>query len=346
MTMNIGDIQQKVVSEISRLPGRRQMAGETIMVCCPFHDDSSPSAGVFVGVGMSIPLGYLHCLGCGTKGHWNQWAPKAGLEEIPDWQIKAASDLVVHGKSSVQEENGTYRRFSTVREMMRAVGRPSYLQWPEDVSWRGYNGKILSDLGALLQMPPNADLPVCFLPVKIRKSYVGGVAGYLEKMEGRTSYLTTRGSWVRDTGLLGFDMTAKLIRQKGLPFVTIEEGPRDMLRMLSEGVPAIAALGANTWSPKKTKLIESLGVEYVYAFTDNDKGGKKLRTEFKASFAESTVKSRTIRLPEDKDKKGKLIKMDPDNAPQELMEEILDFLQEKHGKKSLFNPFKLGWVRE
>lgn len=232
MTMNIGDIQQKVVSEISRLPGRRQMAGETIMVCCPFHDDSSPSAGVFVGVGMSIPLGYLHCLGCGTKGHWNQWAPKAGLEEIPDWQIKAASDLVVHGKSSVQEENGTYRRFSTVREMMRAVGRPSYLQWPEDVSWRGYNGKILSDLGALLQMPPNADLPVCFLPVKIRKSYVGGVAGYLEKMEGRTSYLTTRGSWVRDTGLLGFDMSAKLIRQKSLPFVTIEEGPRDMLRML------------------------------------------------------------------------------------------------------------------
>ena len=181
MTMNIGDIQQKVVSEISRLPGRRQMAGETIMVCCPFHDDSSPSAGVFVGVGMSIPLGYFHCLGCGTKGHWNQWAPKAGLEEIPDWQIKAASDLVVHGKSSVQEENGTYRRFSTVREMMRAVGRPSYLQWPEDVSWRGYNGKILSDLGALLQMPPNADLPVCFLPVKIRKSYVGGVAGYLAR---------------------------------------------------------------------------------------------------------------------------------------------------------------------
>ena len=71
-----------------------------------------------------------------------------------------------------------------------------------------------------------------------------------------------------------------------------------------------------------------------------------MRTELKAAFADSAVKFRTIRLPEDRDKKGKLIKMDPDSAPQELMEEILDFLQEKHGKKSLFNPFKLGWVRE
>ena len=345
--MSILDIQQRIVDQVHRLPGRKTSAGESIMVCCPFHDDSSPSAGIFVGVGMEIPLGFFNCLGCGAKGHWNNWAPKAKLEAMPEWELRAATELVVAGRSSVQEDNGSFRRFRSLRQMMEAVGRPAYFPWFEDKDWRGYNGKLLSDFGAQVCMPPGAEEPVCFLPCKIRKSWVGGVAGYLQKEKGRTSYLTTRGTWVKETGLLGYDTARSLIRNNDFRYVTIEEGPRDMYRMLTKGVPSVSALGAKTWSPAKTRLIEMLGVSTAYVISDNDKGGKELRDGIRAAFKESNVKLRMIRLPEEKNSKGKLIKMDPDSAPTEVMDEILDFLESQHGgtKRTLFNPKKLGWEK-
>lgn len=345
--MNILDIQQRIVEQVHRLSGRKTSAGESIMVCCPFHDDSSPSAGVFVGVGMEIPLGFFNCLGCGVKGHWNTWAPKAGLEAVPEWELRAASELVVGERSSVQDDNGSFRKFRSLKEMMRAVGRPAYFPWFEDKDWRGYNGKLLRDFGAQVCMPPGADEPVCFLPCKIRRSWVGGVAGYLQKQSGRTSYLTTRGTWVKETGLLGYDITRNLIREHNFKYVTIEEGPRDMFRMLTEGVPSVAALGAQTWSQEKTRLIETLGVQTAYVISDNDKGGRKLRDSLREGFRGSVVKLKMIRLPEDKNAKGKLIKMDPDDAPVDVMDDILDYLEEQHGgtKRTLFNPKKLGWAK-
>lgn len=343
----ITDIQQRIVEQVHRLPGRKSAAGDSLMVCCPFHDDSSPSAGIFIAIGMDIPLGYFNCLGCGAKGRWNVWAPKAGLEAVPEWELRAASELTINGKSLVDDEGGGFRKFPTLRSLMDAVGRKSYVPWPEDVDWRGYGGKMLSDFGAVLQMPPGADLPVCFLPVKIRRSYVGGVAGYLEKRSGRTSYLTTRGSWVKEVGLLGYDMARKLIFEHDLKYVVTVEGPRDMFRLLSEGVPTVAGLGTKTWTPQKQKLIEGLGVSHAYGMSDNDKAGDEMAEDMKRSFRGSPVRYRNIKLPKDKDKKGKLIKLDPDNLPEPLMEEILDMLEDAHGgtRRTLFNPNKRGWGR-
>lgn len=288
-----------------------------------------------------------NCLGCGAKGRWNVWAPKAGLEAMPEWEIRAASDLVINGRSLVQDESGAHRKFPTLRAMMEAVGRKSFIPWPNDVEWRGYGGKMLGDFGAVLQMPPGADLPVCFLPVKIRRSYVGGVAGYLEKRSGRTSYLTTRGSWVKDVGLLGYDIARKLIFEHELRYVVIAEGPRDMLRLLSEGIPAVAGLGTKTWTDNKQKLIEGIGVSHAYGMADNDKAGDEMMRDMRASFRGSPVRYRSIKLPKDKDKKGKLIKLDPDCCPVGLMDEIMDMLEDAHGgtKRTFFNPHKIGWAR-
>lgn len=342
--MEITDIQGKVVEQIMRLNGRKQNAGDSIMVCCPFHDDSSPSAGVFIGVGMDVPLGYMHCLGCGAKGHYNQWAPKAGLDPIPEWQLRSATELSMNGISRILDEGGKSKKFRTLRELMVAVGRKSYIEWPEHTEWRGYNGKLIRDFGGLLNMPPAADLPVCFLPCNVRGKYVGGVAGYLEKRSGRTSYLTTRGPWVKETGLLGYTMAKKLIREYDLNYIVATEGPRDMFRMFTEGAPSVAALGARTWGPAKTKLIEALGVKTLYTLSDNDKGGAELRREIKMAFRDSPIKVVPIRLPEETDSKGKLIKMDPDSCPQDVMDDIFDFLYDNHGgKKAFFNPVKFGW---
>lgn len=285
-----------------------------------------------------------NCLGCGAKGHYNQWAPKAGLEPIPDWQLRSATELSMNGVSRILDEGGKSKKFRTLRELMVAVGRKSYIEWPEATEWRGYNGKLIRDFGGLLNMPPAADLPVCFLPCQVRGKYVGGVAGYLEKRSGRTSYLTTRGPWVKETGLLGYAMAKKMIREHDLNYIIATEGPRDMFRIFTEGAPAVAALGARTWGPQKTKLIEALGVQTIYTMSDNDHGGAELRAEIKAAFRDSPVRVKSLRLPEEVDKKGKLIKVDPDNCPQEIMDEIFDFLYEKHGgKKAFFNPVKLGW---
>lgn len=341
--MEITDIQAKVVEQIHMLPGRKSYTGDSIMVCCPFHDDSTPSAGIFIGLGMPIPLGFFNCLGCGRKGHYNNWAKEAGLEVIPEWQLRSATELSLNGVSRIVDEVGKSRKFRTLRELMVAVGRKSYIEWPEDREWRGYGGKLIRDLGGLLNMPAGADVPVCFLPCKISGKYVGGVAGYLEKRDNRTSYLTTRGQWVLENGLLGYQVTKSLIREHDIPYVLINEGPRDMMRILTEGMPAVAALGANTWSKHKTKLIEQLGVKRAYALTDNDKGGAVLRENLRAAFKDSPVKLEVIRLPEEM-KNGKIIKMDPDSCPYDLMEDIAAHIGKKNGGKSaFFNPYKLGW---
>lgn len=344
--MEINDIQQKIVSEIHKLHGRKNFVGENIMVCCPFHNDSNPSAGVFVGVGMDIPLGFFSCMGCGAKGHWNTWAPKAGLESVPEWQLRAATELSIGGVSKIVDDVGRTKRFKRVRDLMVAVARKAYIEWPEQTDWRGYNGKLLHDFGALLNMPAGADLPVCFLPCNVRGNYVGGVAGYLEKVEGRTSYLTTRGPWVKECGVLGYHLAKRLIREYDIPYVAIGEGPRDMLRMLCEGIPCVAGLGANTWTSEKTKIIESLGVGYCFGVTDNDKGGRLMRKGLRREFMNSIVDLKFYRLPEEYDKKGKLIKMDPDNAEQDVIDDFKHYLYDRWGKRALYNPRKLGWERK
>lgn len=56
------DAYSIITEGLERYAGPRKVQGDTLMVQCPFHDDRSPSLGIYMVSGMEIPLGFFHCL--------------------------------------------------------------------------------------------------------------------------------------------------------------------------------------------------------------------------------------------------------------------------------------------
>ena len=345
--MKTEDIHQLVIDEIMKLPGPKKMANGHISVCCPMphHDDKTPSCGIYTEVGMSIPLGFFHCLGCGSKGPWNVLAKAAGLQEIADWKLKDAAELSSSalGQRFKKLDNKS-GRYATLPLFMKAMGRDSYVPWPEDTDWRGYSGGLIKACEGMLTQQNHSCQPVCFFPVKLGGKYVGGVAAYMKKMFN-TSYLTSKGDWAKDKGLFPYALIRQCIRKYGLKYVVLVEGPRDALAPIASGIPALAVLGAEQFNESKVQLLEILDVGKVFTMTDNDKGGKTLRRNISVAMSKSHLNVMHLELPVEYDEKGKLIKMDPDNAPQSIIREVRLMLKEEYGAKALIPSKRLGWLR-
>ena len=142
-----------------------------------------------------------------------------------------------------------------------------------------------------------------------------------EKQENGLSYLTIKGDWVKSYGLLGYDYIQKRDLW-GAKAVVLVEGPRDWLRLMKNKIPACAILGANMMDEKKMMLIAALGVRKVFAMPDNDRAGKKMANLVKEFADKAGLQFQYLKLPRELDKKGKLIKMDPDNAPAAIIKEV------------------------
>ncbi len=340
------DVHQLILNEIGKIPGDKKFNGDTVMVCCPFpdHNDKTPSCGIYTSVGMEIPLGFYHCFGCGKKGHWNSLAKVCNLQEIKEWALKDAGEnslsALLKTYEKIGQQVGTY---PSVDLLMRALGRKSYMEWPVDIVWRGYPGALVKAAGGLLNAQ-RTGTNVCFFPCKHGSKYIGGVAAYLTKQMNGTSYVNSQGDWAKDKGLFPLQLVKECLKKYKLNYVVLVEGPRDALALLSYGIPALAVLGAEQFGATKRRTIEMLGVSVVYTMMDNDKGGKTARNKVKEEFEKnSPIPVRHFKLPVEYDKKGKLIKLDPDNAPLKIIKEVRAILKEKHTKKCLIPSKSLGW---
>lgn len=340
------DVHQTIMEEIGKLPGDKKYNGDTVMVCCPFHADNSPSCGIYTSVGMEIPLGFFHCFGCGEKGQWNKLAEHSGLIGIKEWKLKDAGEnslsALVKTYDRISQRVGTY---ASIPLLMKALGRNSYMEWPEDVEWRGYPGKLVGAAGGLLNAQRQGT-NVCFFPCKHGSKYIGGVAAYLSKQMNGTSYVNSQGDWAKEKGLFPIELTRKMIKKYDIRYLVLVEGPRDALALLSYGIPALAVLGAEQFGITKVRSIEMMGVSTVYTMTDNDGGGKLLRDKIELAFKASGVKTKHFKLPREYDAKGDLIKLDPDNCPIEIIREAKLLLKERHGKNCLIPAKLLGWNRK
>lgn len=340
------DVHQTIMDELGKLPGDKKYNGDTVMVCCPFHSDKTPSCGIYTSVGMEIPLGYFHCFGCGEKGQWNQLAEHAGLAVIKGWKLKDAGEnslsALVKTYDRISQRVGTY---ATIPLLMKALGRNSYMEWPEDVEWRGYPGTLVRAAGGLLNAQRTGS-NVCFFPCKHGSKYIGGVAAYLRKQMNGTSYVNSQGDWAKEKGLFPIELTRKMIKKYKIRYIVLVEGPRDALALLSYGIPALAVLGAEQFGMTKVRSLEMLDVSTVYTMTDNDGGGKLLRNKIEEAFKSSGVKTKHFKLPRDRDAKGELIKLDPDNCPIDIIREVKATLKDKHGKDCLIPAKRLGWNRK
>jgi len=320
----MSDARQIIFDEItSKIGGSKKLAGDTYMICCPYHSDSTPSGGINLAVESNIPLGYYHCFGCGEKRHWNSLAETLGLHQFKDWELSFKGN---GGTEKRKSKTVTYETHK--QELRRSLNTYESIDWPANMSWRGYNGTLLRKLGGVFYNDPMTDQVMLFFPVYINKKYKGGVRAYLEKQTNGLSYLTTKGEWVKDYGLLGYEYIKRIMRKRQYTAVVLVEGPRDMLRLIDNKIPALAVLGSENFSEKKLLRVLALNsyIETIYVMPDNDKAGTKMYSIVKR-VAKDMVKVKRLKLPREKDMEGNLIKMDPDDAPIGLIQQVKKIIE-------------------
>lgn len=313
---------EHVTTELSHYGSEVRHVGDNVHVCCAFHDEKTPSCSINLSLSASVSVGTFYCYGCGATGNWNKFAAKAGLKPIKEWQHFESNTETARSRINKSKLDLLGRNNLNIQRLFDEVGN-AVIPWPKDKDWRGYSGKLISKVGGYCFDDRGRDELQLLLPVYTNGRYRGGVRALFEKQKNGLSYLTTKGSWVKSYGLLGYDLLQEY-DNFGYKSVALVEGPRDWLRLIKNKIPSMAILGALMFDEKKLMLIQSLGVKAIYVIPDNDPAGVRMFTKIKNVVEESGtgLKVEYLKLPRETDERGKLIKMDPDNAPQKIIEKI------------------------
>jgi hypothetical protein len=258
-----------------------KMLGSGVMIVCPFHPDNNPSCGVNLDDSIPVPLGFFNCLGCGEKGGWNKLAERLNLEKIP-----AYNQLQEEALKSLLENNDVDRILALLnahttvpsiedelKAIIKAMRIKSYSDWSRYSDWRGFDGDFLKSLGALAVIG-YTDSVKMLLPVQVHGTIRGAILAYTHKANYGPSYINSPGPWTKDFGLFPYDYVTNLCKSKRCPSVFVVEGARDSMRYLKSGFPALASLGANTFSLKKAELLCRLRTQTIVLVPDNDLGGE------------------------------------------------------------------------
>ena len=327
-TVDTRDNHEIILEELQTYGGWQKQAGEWTMVCCPFHDDSSPSMGVLTSLLNPERLGFVNCLGCGARGSWNFFAEKAGLQLIEEWKSNLVHDFGLVDRSVEEDLLGVASL--SVKGVLSKMSVPEAQPWPTHLEWSGFSGKIVRKAGGYIAYDTYNDSIQLIFIVKYAGQVRGGVkAMFTRTKKGQTAYVSMKGPWVNTYGLLFFEQAQTILQRTGYSFVIIVEGPRDALRLLCLGIPAVAVLGAATMSTSKAMMLTALAVDTIYVMPDNDAGGDTLWRGAKKALR-NILKPKLIALPKTDDD-GNAIKIDPGNMSEDLVDDLLDMLEQKQG---------------
>jgi hypothetical protein len=282
-----------VQDELNNIPGPKNQMDGKVMICCPYHADGSPSMSVQMDVHeRNAPLGWAYCFGCKKSVPWNSLATTLNLkkfgkkenltsEDFSDPSTMKDSFLGTALGDHEDEEVKDTDRFPDLKEY-------KFKDFPFE-EWRDVQVSLLEKVGARLMKHKHFGTHYVFLPVYVKKVLRGYVRAQLVKPEnGKPSYLNAKGGWSRKWGLLYFDYAVRLMKKKGLHTMVLCEGPRDSLRFLKRGIPAVSVLGALNWGADKRGLLEDAGVKKLILAFDGDKAGwracRKIYTDARKFF--------------------------------------------------------------
>jgi 5S rRNA maturation endonuclease (ribonuclease M5) len=321
--------RQHVEDQLAQYSGAKKPGNGSTFVICPYHSEKTPSGRVFHAASTTAP-GSFKCYGCGMKASWNEIAPKLGLmpfgPQKPDEEY-ANSGLLMD--QELVEDTGF------VKERMR------FRDLPEDRTWRNIPTSLLISIGAKLCQVKHEEhgwlKPKVYLPVLINKKLRGYIKARMKKHDDFPSYINAKGQWSKTHGLFPYDMAIKLSRRLGTHTIVLVEGPRDALRLLMLGVPAMCILGTQSWTDTKTKILELSGVQRVILLMDGDDAGKEatamLETRLESMFEVVTLKLWALRgspyiqfknkrEPSKAAKKAGVALWDPCSAPERIIQKI------------------------
>lgn len=255
---------------------KKVLNSSSTFVSCPFHSEQTPSGRVFHSPTSRSP-GSFKCYGCGQTANWDELAPRLGLQPYK-WSKPVAQ--YTHSRRQEQEE--------------KAPVKCRFTQIPPNKVWRRIRTNLLRKIGCRMghyTYESGFKQKMLWFPVRIKGEERGFIRARLHKEEGKASYLNAEGGWSRAYGLFPYDYVTK----NDPSVIVLVEGPRDALRLISCGVPAMAILGTQSWSQRKSQLVEMTGARWVILCFDGDDAGLKA-IELVRPLLKGLVKTRVFSL--------------------------------------------------
>lgn len=292
-----------VKSELSKLPGKKRTGTRYSMVCCPFHADKTPSGMIKHDIAKPRSIGWFQCLGCGESVRWADFAERNNLETFVTEQPKEKD--VPHTHTAVVEHALFSEDTTSVEKYdlytLNASNASDYLGLEKPV-WRTFKLSFLRSIGAEICYLPDKQRYYIWLPVRINgklRGYIKAVPRKYKRADGTNgvSYFNAPGSWSHAYGLFPYDSAIELMRSSGLSTLVLVEGPRDALRLISKGIPAVSILGTQSWSSKKMQLLEFGGVETVVLMMDGDSAGQRAMKLLSTGQRESVANEAVVLAP-------------------------------------------------
>ncbi len=308
-----------VIAQLSTYAGAKKVVNSgSTFVSCPYHNESTPSFRIFHSPATKSP-GYGKCYGCGAAHPWDEFAEKIGLKPI------AYSKPTEMFASSLR-----------IREDLKPE-KLEFSDLPANKVWRGIKTNFLVEVGAK-KCVTEWGTPFVYLPVLARQRLRGYIKARMRKEADKPSYINSKGNWSQDSGLFLYDYA---LRNQPKAVVLVE-GPRDGLRLNYLGLPTISILGTQSWSARKSRLLELSGVEYAVICMDGDDAGieatKKIRDHL-ATFVKTETFSlcdadspyHAVRNEDEPSKAAKaqgVTLWDPGNMPLRKVKELKTFVEQ------------------
>lgn len=321
--------------ELGRLPIVDFSNPEQARILCPFHNDSNPSLDIRLvkktkvkdAKTYHIGVGTFNCWSCKEHGPWNKLAGKLSLNT---WDEKDEEKYADYPDNPFGE---LARDLDGIAEVGKEYVKPK-TDGPWEGPWRGLSGQFLRDMGAESLWDKEHGEYRVYLPIRDAfGELVGHVAARADNsnIPDKKKYMNSKG--FNGSGLwFGLDSLVKPT------VVVIVEGPYDMLRFRKEGIPSIANLGiqlkvdvAATVSDEKIMQILAVGCTRVIFAFDADDAGRSAVPGFTASFQKWGFE--TFDLNMSRYLKSGQEKMDPGDCPQEVIEDLKQFIATQNASR-------------
>lgn len=272
---------EHVLGELQKLSGAKHGSKFT-MILCPYHGEKTPSGRILHDYSRN-GIGRFKCYGCGASKSWNELAVTLGLEQAGKKLGLTAGgeapklNIDLHKNKLLPVPRKTLKAGSDDEELYFDLDEYNAKKAGiKDDTWRGFPIDFLSEsIGAKILFKWNKFY--LWLPVRVNRKLKGYINAQIVKPKDKKvpSYINASGPWSLTHGLFPFDSAIKLMSSKDLSTVVLVEGPRDALRLLHAGIPAVCILGTQSWSDSKARLLEFAGVSTIILLMDGDEAGKR-----------------------------------------------------------------------
>jgi hypothetical protein len=330
-----------IINQLERYAGEKKIGTKFSFILCPFHSESTPSGRIRHDPSKD-GIGNFKCYGCGRRASWNEIAAALGLQQfksagetldgsVPHIDTTRYKEQFLGTSTASNVEHEDLLMFDLSHSLAEELGL-------KDNQWRGYDIDWLREaVQARICYAVKAERHYLWLPVMINSEVKGYIKAQFHKPYSKKvpSYLNAPGSWSLTHGLFPFDLAVSTMRELNRKTMVLVEGPRDALRLVHFGIPAVCILGTHSWTDAKSRLLEFAGVERVVLMMDGDDAGRnatylltnghypespeqKVFNGLESVFDLKTVRLWNFDVPEDFPEKA----FDPGNMPTSLLRKV------------------------